>query len=326
MKVIEYFAGLFLGIFFLFALVCDVQEQKQIQAERVKRDYERFMQFAVHDAVTALVETQNNEELEILHTVDLKNAKDININKEKALEAFYNTFFTNLGIDDNIGKQNEFIMHVPLKMILDYDRYYISAFQNNQEVWIPKFYQYYDKSGVIIYYTLNDYVYTYNTKSGGWIEGSRKEIYGNYPTIDALKEENFEEFKRLNIITALRKDMKNQINNFNEIAKRYGFVYDLNIPEFDDDLWQKTLNGISFIAFIQGYPIYGVNDFYSTYGFSTYELIKKNVYCGKVIDGTKYYYRKKVDEVEMGEVVFKSDIDAVKKGYYPYLEGLNPNY
>lgn len=52
MKVIEYFAGLFLGIFFLFAVVCDVQEQKQIQAESVKRDYERFMQFSVHDAVT----------------------------------------------------------------------------------------------------------------------------------------------------------------------------------------------------------------------------------------------------------------------------------
>lgn len=255
----------------------------------------------------------------------MKNAKDIKINKDKALKAFYNTFFTNLGIDDDIAKQNEFIMHIPLKMILDYDRYYVSVFQDNKEVWISKFYQYYDESGVIIYYTLNDYVYSYNTKNGEWKEGWRKDIYNIYP-IDALKEDKFEEFKRLNIITALRKDMKIQINNFNEIAKRYGFVYDLNIPEFDDDLWQKTLNGISFIAFIQGYPIYGVDDFYSTYGFSTHELIKKNVYCGKIINGTKYYYRKKVDEVEDDEIIFKSDVDAVKKGYYPYIEGLNPNF
>lgn len=315
-------------ILFIFLIPINIKQQKQIRTEQIKRNYDLVVEIATEDAINVMLEPEDSLSLEELSEGYSANIKRFKVNIDKALERFYKTMYINMNIENDEVAQEAFKMYVPLKIIVSYDGYYINTWYdtNNgtKEVWLPKrAYTYYDNSNdLIINYTLDDYLYVYNINTAAWDEGKREDIWLKYH-LSIFDISNFDSFRRQIVVEHINKDFQYFINKNNQIASKYGFSYDLNIPSIDSEIWNNSIDGITFMAFLQGLHINGLDTFYSTYGFSGTEIIKSKKYYGNTINAVKYYHREGCSNTIGNEVIFDSKVEAAKEGYTPCLECIN---
>lgn len=298
-----------------------VKQKRMIESEGLKVRYNEIIDNAVKDSAKTLLDPIDNEAIEILGEGKNLNFKTTNLNLDKALWRFYQSMFLNLNIENDYMKQQVFLDKVPIKLAVGYDGYYINTWtevvENGEkkvkELWQPKkeFLYYDDKNNIKVNLTLDDHVYVTDFKNNEKLQGKAEEFKDKYKSI--LFSDKFDHVRRQIIVESIRKDLEYYSSLNNQIALKYGWSYSLKLPLIDE----KAINDITFIAFLQGLPLNGV-DLYNTYGFGVARVVRKHNIYGNKEKGVNYYHTDKCSNRTDLDVIFDSPIDACKNGYYPH--------
>lgn len=315
----------FTGVLFIMALPMFIDQSKKKEAENEKFVYKNAMESAVQDAAAILMNPTQSNAVDVMASGYNLSEKRVEPNLDAALDQFYRTLFINMNIQ-NKSYQEAFKAYIPIKLVMAYDGYYINAKtkanidgdEKNIEMWQPKkYYSYYDEiNGLIINFTLDDYVSIYDNYSAETKEGIRKDMEKAYPYCEVLKEENFEKFRLQIIVDKIQKDIEFYVGKNNPIAHNHNWAYKFNIPAVKDHAKFNTMDNVSFFAFVQGLPE-SFTETYSTYGSSTTKVSKKEKYFGNVINGIKYYHTENCSKNVNSDVIFNSKQQAASQGYYP---------
>lgn len=345
MKIID-FAVMFCFIFTGVSISIDISQRKIIQAENLKVNYNEVMFMATEDAAVALnepVEEADFEEYAEGYSSKYKGT----LNLDKALECFHKTFYLNMGVENNKVAQDEIRQHLPVKIVVANDGYYVNAIEevfdlNGKkelcEIWLPKKpFSYFDKdSELVINFTLTDYVYIFDTKKGSYHQGKASEMVELYPKaklfkdmdvlFDSLEFEktNFDLTRKQTIIDMIRKDLELYTVRHNNIAKASGKSYSFNIPYITSDQWENTIKNTCFIAFLQGFPM-GIED-YNTYGFGGSQIIETDlIYATGEAYKNGVYHLPGCAKVMISQIPEESNVtdsfykknEAASFGYHP---------
>lgn len=315
-------AGIFIIVIIMAAIPVNLGIDKRIEAEQIKRSYNSAIDSAVRDAASVLIESNNSESAEILANGLNDNYEKIELNRDRALNKFYETMFINMNVSKDKINQEILKKYVPIKIIVGYDAYYINTLYeindehtNKHEIkekWMPgKKYVFFDKKNNLgIYFSLADYTVVNDYNTGKINIGSNEELNKLYP-ISVFGTE-FNNIRKSAIIENIKNDLTYFTYLNSEIAKNNGWRYSFEIPVIDN----RAIDNISFIAFVQGLPISGTENL-NTYGFGVSKIVNTKHYYGNEIKGRKYYHRKNCSLAQESDKVFDTKEEAAKAGYYP---------
>ncbi|MEG2983581.1 MAG: hypothetical protein RR835_02695 [Peptostreptococcaceae bacterium] len=293
---------------------------KRADSEVVNVKYSEIVTNACKDATEELVVINNDKSIEMAGDGENINYEKIDFNKNKALERFYKSLYINLNIENDYAAQQVLFEHIPIKIVVGYDGYYINSWvkeYNNQKAkyetkqkWVGKMkYSKVDnKNNIKIDFTLNENVTITNKVTNQVTTGNRKDFDKKYPNSYFGRE--FENIRNQTIFEAVQNSVEYYTHASNNIAKKNGWKYSFKAPYVDS----KLLKNISFLALMQGNGEQGVNNKFNTYGFSVSKIERKNKVYGYTKDGIKYYkenYDKNCEEI------FDSEIEAAASGYRP---------
>ncbi|WP_394884931.1 hypothetical protein [Clostridium butyricum] len=306
-------------IFFLVLVVylpVKINSEAVNVAETSKYMYDEILTNATDDASRRLIETVSNNSIETLAEGNKINYKTMEINLDQGLERFYRTLFLNLNIEEDYARQQAIKINIPIKIVTGYDGYYVDHWSTDGrgEEWSEKkLYSTIDNTNnLAIRFTLDDHVYVKNITTGREFEGKREDIASEYPRSCLGDEKTFNEVKSQVINQHIKEDIEYYTYATNEIAKRNGWDLSFNLPYWGE----RTITGISFIAFMQGNEIQGTVK-YNNYGYSTTQIVKnKSIYGYTLSNGAKVYSNEKAGD---NLVYFQNEIEAAKKGYSPDL-------
>lgn len=286
-------------------------------AELSKFTYNEILTNATDDASRELIKTVSNNSIETLGDGNKVNYKTMELNLDSALDRFYRTLFINFNIEDDYSKQQAMKINIPIKIVAGYDGYYVDhwSMDGKEEQWSDKkLYSMIDnKNNLAIRFTLDDNVYVKNINTGEEFQGNRSDIASKYPTSCLSDETSFTETKSQIINQHIKQDLDYYTYETNAIAKRNGWQLSFNIPYWGD----RSITGISFIAFMQGNPVQGTVKF-DNYGFSTTMIVKNNDIYGYIAsNGAKLYSND--NTAGSNPTYFSNEIEAAKSGYAPDL-------
>ncbi|HRC81160.1 MAG TPA: hypothetical protein PLF27_07225 [Sedimentibacter sp.] len=318
---------IFIIAFLPISIALDVEQHRQIEAFNWKQVYDEIMTIASEDATIALLEQSGHNSQDQFFDGIYRSAKDIDLNLDKAIDRFYESVYINLGAKDKIS-QDSLKANLPVQMVVGYDGLYIHTWENvynsvsgkyeTREVWIPKIpYSYHESNNnLVINFTLDEFVYVYDNNTAAKEQGLRAEIASKYPTSIFSSETTFDNVRRQTIIQLIQNQLEFYTNRANYLSQVYGQGYIYNIPYISGETWNNTINDVCFISFLQGLPIPGTNETYSTYGFGGTRLILESKFIGSTYDGVKYFHREGCAHIIDIESTFNSKKEAVKNGYY----------
>lgn len=252
--------------------------------------------------------------------------KRVRINKEEAVQTFFNTMYVNFGVFNDPVGQGVIQSYVPVIAIVGYDGYYVyymDEYTNAdgqtelKHVWSPKKpYAHADQYGNSFSFTLDDFVTVNRNSDQQWFEGFRGEI-SSLAEISLLNDANtFEQVRRSTIVKAIQNDLEYYINQYNNFAKKYGVAYTFTLPLISQEEWNNTINDVGVLSFVQGIPM--GQDYYNNYALGGSRLVKTPVYHGIIANGRKYYYSANscTSDFTTSEV-FGSEKEAASNGYIP---------
>ncbi|WP_042226720.1 hypothetical protein [Paenibacillus popilliae] len=320
-----YFIGLalfFVAIFFPSMLLQDWRIEDQAGAQELTRMYDGAIHAAVQDAAFALHRNEYQQ-----YEAGYESFKHFRANKERALEQFCETLFTNFDVSgDGVGQQ-VLLGHIPAIAVMDYDGYWIYAYGEirssdgeleSKPLWhAKKPYAFADAPGNSVSFTLDDYVYAFDATTERWYEGKRErvnEAVGQRIPILAGADQ-FEQVRRMTIVNSIQADLAYYINLHNTHARKLGITYTFTLPLIGQEDWNNTVDDIGFVAFIQGLPIGG--HYYNNYAFGGGRLVKRPVVYGAIRDGIRIYYRSRCGERRAIVETFASEKEAAAQGYFP---------
>jgi hypothetical protein len=280
--------------------------------------YNRAIDTATQDAAKALITnaTQGEES-------QYESLKRVRINKEEAVQTFFNTMYVNFGVFHDPVGQGVIQSYVPVIVIVGYDGYYIyhmdeyvnaSGQRELKHVWSPKKpYAHADQYGNTFAFTLDDYVIVNRNSDQRWFEGFRGEI-SSAAAIPLLNDAStFDQVRRATIVNAIQQDLEYYINNYNNYAKRNGVAYTFTISQ---EQWNNTINDVGVLSFVQGIPM--GEKYYNNYALGGSRVVKKPVYNGIIANGRKYYYStNSCTSSYTTQEVFTTEKDAANSGYIP---------
>lgn len=97
----------------------------------------------------------------------------------------------------------------------------------------------------------------------------------NYSSLTENKEKMEE--KRCTVMSeALVEQMDYYCNRHNETARHFGINYGFSLPEKDNEIYLRAFDGISFLAFFQGYPVRGSDKVYNCFTVTNAMVLEKN--------------------------------------------------
>lgn len=283
--------------------------------------YNRVIDTATQDAAKALITNAMQTE-----ESQYESLKRVRINKEEAVQTFFNTLYLNFGVFDDPVGQGVIQTYVPVIVIVGYDGYYVYYMdeyvdENGEKVlkhvWSPKKpYAHADEYGNTFAFTLDEYVVVNRNSDQTWFEGFRGEIASSAGVPLLNDASTFDQVRRITIVNALQKDLEHYINHYNNYAKRIGVAYTFTLPLMSQEEWHNTVNDVGVLAFVQGIPL--GQKYYNNYALGGSRVVKKPVYHGIVANGIKYYYSSTscTSSFETQEV-FTTEKDAAKNGYIP---------
>lgn len=319
-------AILVLLIFLGVSVKMDIDQRKLIQAEDLKARYNEIMLAATEDATISLLQPDNSASEDILKLGYDKKYMEINPNLDMALERFYETMYENMGIENDKVGQDAFKMHVPVKIVVAYDGYYVNAWQevyNSStgkkeilEMWSPKKpYSYYDsRNKLVISFTMDDFIYIFNTQTGVSQSGRMSQFSSAYSG-PLFSQASFDNIRRQTIVECIQKELGYYSEKYNNIAKQMGLGYVYTIPLISNDDWNNSIKDPCFIAFLQGLPV-GMES-YNTFGFGGTRVIATKKYYGNTIGGVNYYHKEGCPQSSGSNIKFNSRKEAAQKGFYP---------
>ncbi len=289
----------------------------------------RLLDSASEDAASALTEVGEDGR--------------VTINKENAVEGFFNSLYINFDVLSNSTLQKKIQGYVPVVAVVDYDGYYIfsqetyegaSGYSETKHVWKPKKMFSYSDGRYVYAFTLDDYVTVYDT-----MDAANKVFYeGYYEDIKSFvsgsimdSREIFDQTRRNVIVDSIKADINYFINRHNKVASKYGITYNFAPPSIPDEDWYRTISDVGVIAFFQGIPIGTGGEVFNSFAIGGGRLVKQQKYY-VVHTGDSasinYYHRQDCEQLPRrgGQIdweatdVYSSRKECAGKGYYPCPE------
>ncbi|WP_438350939.1 hypothetical protein ACP8HI_09985 [Paenibacillus sp. FA6] len=287
----------------------------------IEMRYNRAIDTATQDAAKALLSNGNHRD-----ETEYETLKNVKINKDEAVQTFFNTLYLNFGIFNDRDGQGVLKNYVPALMIVGYDGYYMyswdeytnaSGEKEIQHVWSPKKpYSYSDQNGNTFAFTLDDYVIVNRNGDQKWFEGFRSEIASESSISLLYDADTFDQVRRTSIVNLLQQDLEFYINQYNNYSKRLGVAYTFTIPLISQEEWNNTIDDVGVLAFVQGIPM--GEKYYNNYALGGSRVVKQPIYNGIIANGRKYYYyRNACVSSFRTEEMFTSERDAAANGYIP---------
>jgi|LSQX01.3.fsa_nt_gb hypothetical protein len=311
--------------FMPISIMLDIEQHRQIEAVSWEQVYDEVMYNASEDATIALTQDYKKNESQFVGA--RSSTKDIALDLEAAIDRFYETVYINFDIEEDKVSQDSIKAYLPVQMVVDYDGLYIHTWQSvynadmgrqeTREVWMPKLpFSYYDTANnLILNFTLDDYVYVYDNATAAKHFGTRAEMAARYPVNTFISSTNFDNLRRQTIIDLIQDRLGFYTGRANYLSQVYGEGYIYNIPMVSNDTWNNTIDDISFISFLQGFPLPGTDRIYNTFGYGGSRVSLSRKYIGSTYNGVMYYHEDGCSQIVVTEAVFNSKKEAAKKGY-----------
>ncbi|MUG44501.1 hypothetical protein [Paenibacillus woosongensis] len=307
-------------IFFPFATINQIDVELMRQTMLLELRYDAAMDAAVDAAAQALIINADQQ-----HESRYESVKQVTVNKEEALTAFYRTLYTNFGISSDPVSQGVLQRYIPVIIVIGYDGFYVYAEdewtdRNGHTVmasaWGTKQpYAYTDSSGNSYSFTLDEQVLVYVAATRSWHEGFRRDIQAE-ANIPLLRDATlFNEVRRSTIVGAIQDELSYRINKHNEVALRNGLSYTFTFPSIPMEEWHNTIADVGVVAFMQGIPI--GHKVYNSYALGGSRVMKPTEIVGAMKDNMKVYYRRTCPFSYPIEETFTSEKAAAKQGYMP---------
>lgn len=281
-----------------------------------KIEYNQALDNAIDDGLIDLVKKDSDN--------------NFTLQKEKAVEIFYNSLYANFGAMGDSNLQEKLKEHIPIILVTDTDGYYIyytDTYEQDGETllcrrWSEKLPYVYEDGDLIYRFTLNSYVTIYDKASNQVSEGEYKDLKDLYPGSIMTDEETFDTYRRSAIIGELEKSMNYYINHYNDFASQFGITYQFWLPQVDKTDWYRTIDDISMFVLFQGYPYNAGNlDTYNRYVFGGARIKKSKVYYITEASGVKYYHKADCSLVTDKSISYHSKEECAKEEKaFPCLE------
>lgn len=274
----------------------------------------RILDTSVQDGVASLVEVGDN--------------KRVIINKERAVQAFFNSMYINFDVLDNPTLQRKINGYVPAIVIVDYDGYHVlsqdiytnsDGYQEVKSVWKPKKSYAYTEGDFSYSFTLDNVVTVYDGVANKFFTGDYHDLKSQVSDNVLQDDVVFDQIRRRAIVECIKNDMNYYINKHNEVARKYGITYQFALPVIAEEDWYKTINDIGMLAFFQGVPVNMSGDSYNTYAIGGARIVRAELYYGQVdlVNGIKYYHQEDCLDLTTKDIVYFNRRDAALDGYLP---------
>lgn len=241
-------AGILFAIIFLcFILLSDARTNRLNMIAEMQIQYDNAIDNAVEDAMLRMVETDSG--------------RAAAFNRNDAVERFFSGLFINMGVMDNPGLKNQLRVFIPVVAVIDRDGFWVcyhGAMEDGlSEMGFSEKYRYtWEDDQFRIDYTLSEYVYVTDKITNKKLEGNYHDVREMLPS-ELLSDENFDRTRRDTIIRKLTEVLTFYFNRHNGIARHYGITYQFALPVIEKEDWYRTIDDISILAILQGYPIGG---------------------------------------------------------------------
>ncbi|NLD50409.1 MAG: hypothetical protein GX660_24985 [Clostridiaceae bacterium] len=277
----------------------------------------RMLDTAAQDAASTLVEAG----------IDNKFV----INKEKAVETFFNLLYLNFNINMDSIAQKRLEAYVPVIVIVDYDGYHVlssetfkgaDGYKQIKQVWKPKKMYAYSDGTYAYSFSLDDYVRVYDTIGKSFVEGKRADLSGRVGSGIIQDEALFDQVRRRTIIDSIRRDINFYINRHNEIARQYAITYHFTLPVIDNEDWYRTVDDVGMLVFFQGLPVGLGKERFNSFALGGARIVKgQKYYIDTDADNIKRYH-KDVNCPLLGskDEILSSKGECAGKGYLPCRE------
>ncbi|HIS62755.1 MAG TPA: hypothetical protein IAC14_11045 [Candidatus Scybalomonas excrementigallinarum] len=252
MKLVDY-GILFWALVATLLLPLQLAQREWIVYGQYERQYHKKMDNAIDDALFYMVEQD-----------DFKNIK---INREECVDAFYRSFYGNFGFMRNPMGQKRIKQHLPMISVIELNRMSIAYRKPVQkegewqleEYWSPYYSYQYEENGYQYEFSvgnLSDWVRIYSLEKKEWVEGLRFDLVNKNKDFSWMRDdESFEQIRRHTVIETIKKKMQEVINRYNLIGIQYGKQYEFYLPEIETQPWCRTLDDMGIIVLFQGYPV-----------------------------------------------------------------------
>lgn len=324
-------------IFVLIAIgmltIKDNQIREQISITKYKTELNTYFNNAVDDGTKHLIQSTK---------------KNLEINKEYAVDAFLNSMYVSLGILDNSEAQKKMQAYLPVVMVTEDDGFYIrysdefkvNSYYEVSTRWSEKIPYFYEDNDFIYNFSLNESV-TIIDKNGllgttnrtyklDYNESNTSEIYKRIkeklPDNIMFNKELFLLTKRNSIILRIEEYLTYYVNMHNRIAQHYGISYTFTMPIIDNSELVRSINSPSLIIIFQGYPYHGIENEFNLFSVAGAEIAKGNAYYIEQVDNYFIYHKRNCPIFHLDENAKKyySKEECAKAGAYACRE-CNPN-
>lgn len=325
-----HFSITFVIIAIAFILICDIRTNNLNAAINNRKEIDRYIDVAIDDAVTSLVDVGENNQ--------------IRINKEKAIESFFASLYSNFNIMSNREKQEELALYIPVIVVTLEDGYYIYYFDEYSgsdnytyavHRWSEKFPYHYEDEDFIYNFTLGDYITILDKKGNMDINGEQKvyqmhykDIKVKYPTIlDSpdhflLDDDKFNTIRKTRIASLIEKSMAYYTSHHNKIASNYGITYNFSLPSISNEQWMPYLDDWGIFVVFQGYP-YGneAGEVYNRFASAGAKISKDNYYYLEQVQWYLVYHRSGCPELDESSLLYNTEPyltvkECVQEGAY----------
>jgi hypothetical protein len=331
---LHHFTILFVIIALTLFISSDIKTNNLVAVVREKEILDQNFNRAIDNAATYLVEVEGMNSL--------------TINKEKAVNVFFNSIYSTLNITDNPEKQTLIKNYVPVIVVTCEDGYYIyytdeyigsDHYSYFNKRWSEKIPFYYEDNDFIYSFTLTDKLTLYD--KNGLLDVTKEETiftidyhelsiskkYKNFREQKSehflLNEEKFNLIRKNTIISSIENSLTYYCNKHNNIAHQFGITYNFAMPTIDNSDWVRSIDNPSIMVMFQGYPYgVGVGGTYNRFDIAGSIIKKGEMYY---IEQKEWYYLyhkegcqelKKTDSIVFLNEPYYSVSDCAKKGAY----------
>ncbi|WMJ87539.1 hypothetical protein [Anaerocolumna sp. MB42-C2] len=274
-------------------------------------EYNKALDNAIDDGVMNLVEVDSNRKLIL--------------NKEVAVQQFFESLFANFGVIGNSHLENRLKNYIPVILVTDTDGFYINyseLYRSNDEVltvskWSEKIPYFYEDNNIIYKFTLGDYITLYDRSANLIYEGDYHDLNAHFPGT-LLAKDAFDQIRRSVIIGKIEEKMNYYINLHNNIAEQYGITYRFWLPQINKADWYQTVNDISMLVIFQGYPYNAAGlDTYNRYALGGARIKKSSAYFITKINDLKVYHKDSCKRIADSGIPYYTKEECALEGAFP---------
>ena len=288
---IYHFALIFLLIIITTIVITDIKTNDLKAVAGNKSQIDRYLDVAIDDGVTRLVQVDSND--------------NVTISLDAAAKSFFLSLYSSFGILSDSDMQEKLNAYIPVMAVTTEDGYYVfysggftrpDGYTYVAKTWTEKMPYYYEDGDFIYGFTLGDTINLYdknNLLGGSGSEKTYRMDYRDIQTEDCyasfrtarpdsflLDDKAFVLIRKGSIINCIEDTLAYYTSHHNRIAARYGITYNFSLPEISDDEWAPYLDDVSLFVVFQGYP----------YGNESGETYNRFSSAGAKVSKSKEYY------------------------------------